>query len=77
MPRLPYVLSLCEFGYSGRGDHGRFLLALSESLRLLTVYVYTREFLAVEVVDRGQPVVMLAAAVCLKDGASLPGRHFS
>jgi hypothetical protein len=50
---------------------------LSESLRLVVVYVYTREFLTVVVVDCRQPVVMLAAAISLKDGASLPSGHLN
>ena len=41
------------------------------------VYVYPREFLTVVVVDRRQPVVMLAAAISLKVGVSLPGRHLN
>jgi hypothetical protein len=41
------------------------------------VDVYTREFLTIVVVDCGQPVVMLAAAICLKVGASFPSGHLN
>ena len=64
-------LHLQKFGYPGPGYNRRFHLSCRESFCFIAVDVYARELLTVVVVDRSQPVVMLAAPIFTKSTALL------